>query len=244
MKHFCKSVALILCLLLCLTALPAMASELTIGAETDIKPFPMPGGNSLYYGPSFSDECYQSCRKQYLTPDILSSSGAEVRFFLRNGIKGLEFSQDHTKIIVPENFAGICQIAVTDATMEEIAAGPVKAAFFNLYIYPSAPKASLFCIGKNTVHVCWNPIRNASGYCIDYSYNSNMSGYQTIRIENPKAMCCDIRNLELGKQVYVRVRSYVTNEDGWWINGYDTTPKSIYIPKLSIWTLLDWLLPF
>jgi len=74
---------------------------------------------------------------------------------------------------------------------------------------PAKPSISKLTAGKKSFTVKWAK-KSVTGYEIQYSLKSNMSGAKTVKITSYKTVSKTVKNLKAKKKYYVQIRSYET----------------------------------
>ena len=83
-------------------------------------------------------------------------------------------------------------------------------------------KVKAKCIRKGTIRVTWKKIKSADGYSVEVSYNKKFKKAQKHTAKTTK---CVIKKLKKNKTVFVRVRGFVSDDDGPWYGKYSKAVK-------------------
>lgn len=65
---------------------------------------------------------------------------------------------------------------------------------------------------KGSATVTWKKAKGASGYQIRYYYDKSMKTYSTVDVKNGKSLSKTLKQLDSGKNVYIKVRAYTTKK--------------------------------
>lgn len=65
---------------------------------------------------------------------------------------------------------------------------------------------------KGSATVTWKKAKGASGYQVRYYYDKSMKTYSTVDVKNGKSLSKTLKQLDSGKNVYIKVRAYTTKK--------------------------------